>query len=300
MTGKSRLLSVNRTSVALAVFSWACASAPVAREPLELGASFGGACIGVADAGGIRVWYGAKTALVDLPGEVGSGVLTANGDLVIARGLTIDVSRRPFTSHPNALTSAPVDTSADGALVAWRSRESSTRARSVIVSSPDTGLESFTVAAGEEISLSPNGRRIAVGSAGTIQIYERGKSLGTVAGTRPSWWDDGTLAYLDRSQKFRLTDLDKMQSRLLHTVGRPVGPVRRSFKTGYVLYATRTARDRATAPWSSCPEHYRVVLQLKPGPEALTHHYGCVGSDPASFQWINSAAVCAAAREQLR
>jgi hypothetical protein len=262
-------------------------------------AEFGPTCIGVAGSAAIRVFEAGRNALITLPGTLGPGILARDGTVLIGRGLTVDLSRRPFTRLTNSLPRTPLTMSADGSRMAWRGQDPATGTSAVILYDRDTGVSSVGGPDGNDLSLSPDGRRLAITVTGAVQVYEAGVRLASFTGTDPSWWDDSTLAYLATPKQFRLTSLETMQSRPFRTVGRPLGPLQRSLRTGHILYPTRTVRDFWASPWK-CVEQYRVLVQLSEGSTPVTYDFGCKGSSPASMQWINSPAVCAAAREQMR
>ncbi len=299
MRGASR--TVKYVALLLAISNLACASARLEPQALTISAEFGPTCVGVAGSSGIRVWQAERSALIPLPGDAGErGVLARDGTVIISRGFAIDLTHRPFTRRAVPIPHSPLAISADGSRIAWRGQDAATGASAIILYDRNTGVLSVGGPDGEDISLSPDGRRLAIASGGTVHVYESGVRRATVTGMRPSWWDDSTLAYLATPAQFRLTSLNTMQSRPFPTVGRPEGPLQRSLATGHILYPTRTARDGWASPLSSCPEQYRVLVQLSEDSTPVLYHFGCVGSDPASMQWINSAEVCAAAREQMR
>jgi hypothetical protein len=293
--------SLESVAVLIAVSCMGCASTRLPQQALTMSAALGPTCIGIASSSGVRVWDAGRSALIPLPGDLlSSGVLARDGTVLISQGFEIDLTRRPFSRRAVPIPHPPVAVSADGSRVAWRGQDTATGASAIIVYDRNVGLSSIGGSDGDEISLSPDGRRLAIADAGTLGIYQSGIRLASLKGTRPSWWGPSTVAYLVDPMQFELMDLNTMQTRRFPTVGRPLTSLQRSLRSGHVLYATRTPRDNGASPWSSCPERYRVLVQLDEASTPVAYHFGCKGSDPASIQWINSPEVCAAAREQIR
>jgi len=266
-------------------------SAHLSTEAIRFKAQLQSACVGIVGRDVVSI----DDRRVPLPGPRdwdGRG-LTSDGHAIIGRRAVLNLKSWTIEELQPPLPGRLIDVSADGSRVLLSEAESNAPENALFVLDRATRRAEPVTSGATDAVISPDGKLVAVQMKSEVTVYQGPTPILEVRGRFPSWLDAKTLAYLRSSKSYEIVDVTTGQRRAFRAVGKPETPLRRS-NGSQLLYATRTIGDF----WSDlgCMERYRLIVHDAEGEPGIVIRYGCKGSSPRSFLWINNAELCAAGR----